>query len=181
LEALLFLGGMVLWGFVFAWHTKYTGLPVIANRVQVKYLWAATFTGLVAATFLGLSVDPQVRRITPEDYPNTFYQWLAMTLFSLGFTQLFMVFAPFAWLLRLFQSKAVAVALTVVFGVVVLLIKNHSSQTPLPFGLLAGMLFVRVASGLLMLYCYLRGGMLLAWWWALLAQSRHLIGLVGDE
>jgi hypothetical protein len=28
LEAVLLLGGTVLWAFVFAWHTKYTGRPV---------------------------------------------------------------------------------------------------------------------------------------------------------
>ena len=28
LEAVLFFGGLVLWAFVFAWHTKYTDQPV---------------------------------------------------------------------------------------------------------------------------------------------------------
>ena len=28
LDAIIFTGGFVLWGFVFAWHSKYTGRPV---------------------------------------------------------------------------------------------------------------------------------------------------------
>jgi hypothetical protein len=50
-------------------------------------------------------------------------QWLAMTLFSLGLKQLFVVFAPFAWLIRLFGKKEPAFILTVVFGLIVVVIR----------------------------------------------------------
>src|SRR5258708_34451291 len=101
LVALLFLGGMVLWAFVFAWHAKYTGLPVITGSVQQRHFQAATVSGVLLAILLRFFLDPSARSITPDDYPVTLVQWLAMTAFSLGFTQLFLVFAPFAWMLRL--------------------------------------------------------------------------------
>jgi hypothetical protein len=55
-------------------------------------------------------------------------QWLAMTLFSLGLKQLFLVFAPFAWLIRLFGKKEPAFILTLVFSLAVML---KVGQTPL--------------------------------------------------
>ena len=177
LSALLFLGGTVLWAFVFAWHTKYSGLPVFTGNVQSKHFQAATVSGVLMAILLRIFLDPAARSLIPDDYPVTPGQWLAMTLFSLGFTQLFLVFAPFAWMLRLSRNKTVAVVFTIVFGVVVLLIKTRSSPTPLPLGLAAGLVLVRVASGMLSVYFYLRGGILLVWWWGLLVLSRHLIGL----
>ena len=53
---------------------------------------------------------------------------------------------------------------------------NQSSMVGsyMPTALLAGFLVCRVAMGSLSVYFYLRGGVLLAWWWGLLLQSRHL-------
>src|SRR5258708_40307359 len=48
LEALLFLGGTVLWAFVFAWHTNYTGLPVFTSDVRRGAFLAASCAGLGA-------------------------------------------------------------------------------------------------------------------------------------
>jgi hypothetical protein len=177
LSALLFLGGTVLWAFVFAWHTKYCGLPVFTGDFKGKYFQVATVSGALLGIVLRIFLDPVARSVIPDDYPATLGQWLAMTLFSLGFTQLFLVFAPFAWMLRLSQNRNVAVVFTIVFGVAVLLIKTRSSPTPLPLALLAALLLVRVAGGLLSLYLYLRGGVLLVWWCGLLVQTRHLFGL----
>ena len=177
LEAVLFLGGIFLWGFVFAWHTKYTHRPVFRFKVDPVPFSVATVTGLAAALLLHLLLDPSLRARTPEDYPLTLPHWLAMTLFSLAFTQLFLVFAPFAWLTRLFRKPEPAILLTVIFGIFVFVVKNHASPTPIPSSLLLGLLVVRVATGLLSLYFFLRGGVLLVWWWGLLLQSRHLFQL----
>jgi hypothetical protein len=103
-------------------------------------------------------------------------QWLAMTLFSLGLKQLFVVFAPFSWLIRLFGRKEPAFILTVVFGLAVVVIREYRSSSPLlaePFFL--GLLAIRGAAQALSVYLYLRGGVLLVWWWELLLQSRHLL------
>src|SRR5262249_44642856 len=120
LEAVLFLGGMVLWGFVFAWHTAYTQRPVFTLKVSPALLVLAPMAGIGAGVGPRFLLDPILRVRTPEAYPTNFEQWLAKTLFSLSFLQLFLVFAPFAWLMRLIRKPAVAAVLTVLLGVAVL-------------------------------------------------------------
>jgi hypothetical protein len=176
LEALLFLGGIVLWAFVFAWHTKYSGRPVFTVNIGLWPLVVATVSGIIAAAVL-LRGDPTLRARTPADYPINFQQWVAMTLFSLAFTQLFLVFAPFAWLLRLFRRKETAWLMTVLFGLFVLGVKNRAPSVPVPPMLFLGLLVFRIIAGFLSVYFFLRGGVLLVWWWTLLLQSRHLFTL----
>jgi hypothetical protein len=176
LESLLFLGGIVLWAFVFAWHTRYSGRPVFTLKIGLWPLAVATTTGILAAALL-LRGDPALRARTPTDYPTNFPQWVAMTLFSLAFTQLFLVFAPFAWLIRLFRRKETAWLMTVLFGLFVLGVKNRAPATPMPPMLFLGLLLFRILAGFLSVYFFLRGGVLLVWWWTLLLQSRHLFTL----
>ncbi len=96
-----------------------------------------------------------------------------MTLFSLGLKQLFVVFAPFAWLVRLFGRKGPAFILTVIFGLAVMLIREYRSSSPLVVEpLFLGLLVLRGAALALSVYLYLRGGVLLVWWWDLLLQSQ---------
>jgi hypothetical protein len=178
LEALLFLGGIILWAFVFAWHPQYTHRPVVTFRIPPLAFGLATATGLFGALVLHFWLDPTLRTELPEDYPLTFKHWLAATLFSLAFTQLFVVFAPFAWLLRLSRRKAMALLLTVLFGVFVMLVRNRAATIP-PW-LLAALLVVRVLVGFLSVYFFWRGGVLLVWWWNLLLQSRHLLKLLNE-
>ena len=178
MEALVFLGGTVLWAFVFAWHTQYSGRPVFNLNLAPGPWFLATALGIVMAVLLQLLLDPALRVRTPEDYPTNVSQWVGMTLFSLGFTQLFLVFAPFAWLLRLFQRVEPAVVLTVLFGLFVFWIKNRTAATPIPPLMLVGLLSFRVVGGFLSVYFFLRGGVLLVWWWALLIHFRHLFWLV---
>lgn len=173
-EAVLFLCGIVLWAFVFGWHTKYTGRPVITFKVGlVPFIWA-TLGGLALALLLYTRLDPSLRLRTPEDYPATIEQWLAMTLFNFAFTQLYLVFAAYAWFVRLFQNLWMAAVLTILFGVFVLAVKNFNSPSPMPTPLLIALLASRITLGALSVYFYLRGGVLLAWWWGLLLQCRHL-------
>ena len=178
LEALLFLGGTVLWAFVFAWHTQYSGRPVFVLKVEKGLVAGVTVAGIVAALLFTMLVDPVMRARTPEDYPTNADEWISRVLFSLAFTQLFLVFAPVAWLMRLFRNKTIAVVLTVVFGLFVMMIKNTKAPNPLPTNLFLILLTLRAASGLLSLYFYLRGGAMLVWWWVLLIHSRHLLNLI---
>ena len=177
LEVLLLLGGTVLWAFVFAWHSKYTGRPVFRLKLKPRSIVTITLTGLGTAALLSFLVDPRLRIMTPADYPKNPQEWAARTLFSLAFTQVFLVFAPFAWLMRLFRDPKTAVGLTVLFGLFVMVVKNHSAPAPLPLGIFSGLLALRVITGLVSIYCYLRGGALLVWWWTLLLESRHLASL----
>jgi hypothetical protein len=174
LEASMFLGGIVLWSFVFAWHTRYTRRPVFTLKPGLGPFLLATSAGVVAAIVLRQWLDPTLRLRTPEDYPATVAQWVALALFSLAFNQLFLVFAPFAWAMRLFQNVAMAAILTILLGLFVLFIKNYHSPNPMTTNLLLGMFVVRLTLGALSVYFFLRGGVLLVWWWGLLLQSRHL-------
>ena len=123
LEAVIFFCGIVLWGFVFAWHTPYTHRPVFTLKMEPRLFITVTLAGIAVATAFHLFLDPALRLKMPEDYPADLRQWLAMVLFSLAFNQLFLIFAPFAWLMRLFQNRRVATVLTVLFGAFVLTIK----------------------------------------------------------
>jgi hypothetical protein len=179
--AMIFFCGIVMWGFVFAWHTLYTRRPVFTFKIEPRLFVTVTVTAIAVAAIFHLCIDPVLRVKTPEDYPADQQQWLAWTLFSLAFNQLFFVFAPYAWLIRLSQNQKVATGLTVLFGAFVLAIRNHSSPTPLPFLLLAIMLAVRIGMGFLSVSFYLRGGVLLSWWWTLLIEARNLLDLTGNS
>src|SRR5689334_12142478 len=69
LEAVLLLGGTVLWAFVFGWHTKYTGRPVFTLKLDPLSLLLASAAGLSAAALLYFFVDPQQRLKNPNEYP----------------------------------------------------------------------------------------------------------------
>jgi hypothetical protein len=175
LEAIMFFCSIVLWSFVFAWHTQYAHLPVFTLKIEPRLFATVTVVGIVVAMGYHLFLDPSLRLKTPEEYPADAKQWLAIALFSLTFNQLFLVFAPFAWLIRLFQNRWVATCLTVLFGAVVMAIKIQSTPAPFPPPLLAALLAGRVIMGFLAVSFYLRGGVLLSWWWTLLIEARHLV------
>jgi len=174
LESLLLVGAVVLWAFVFAWHTQYTRRPVFTLNFGWRLFALTTASGLLLTLALHWWVDPWLRAQAPQDYPADLEQWLAMTLFSLAFTQLFLVVAPFAWLLRLSRGNTMAVPLTVLFGAVALFVKFRSPSTPLPPGMFAALLAARLVLSLASVYLLLRGGVLLVWWWGLLLQGRLL-------
>lgn len=178
LEAVLLLGGFVLWAFVFAWHTKYSGQPVFNLRLPASHCIVTTVAGVALAVGLAGFVDPQFRASIPEDYPADFRQWIALTLFSLAFNQLLLVFAPFDWCMRLFRRRSVAMNFTVFLGVFVLLAKVRSSSVeiaPESFWLLV---LVRAATSGLSVWLYSRSGALLVWWLGFLLQARHLLALL---
>jgi len=177
LEAVAFLGAFVLWAFVFAWHTRHTGRPVFLLKPD-KVAWlTATLAGILIAVALHLFMDAAIRRANPEDFPHSLDEWIAVTLFILGFGQLFFVFAPFAFFIRLFRSPKVALVLTILFGVFVLILKAGSSPKPFGLPLLAARLLARVALGILAVFVYLRGGVLPVWWLGFLIEARHLLDL----
>lgn len=179
LATLLVLGGTVLWAFVFAWYEQYTRRPVFTLKVGRGVFAAATAAGVAVALAQHWLVDPWLRARVPQDYPANLGQWSGMTLFSLAFTQLFLVFAPLSWLLRLTRGRAMAVPLTVLFGALVMMAKHRGLANPLPAALFTGLLAARLAQGLVSVYFFLRGGAALVWWWSLLILSRHLLALAG--
>jgi hypothetical protein len=177
IEATIFLGGFVLWAFVFAWHTQYTRRPVFTLKIRGDTFAFATLAGVLGTTLSHFFFDPSLRMINPLEYPTDFDHWIASTLFTLVFAQLFLLFAPFAWLIRLFRNEKIAMGLTVAFGVAVWLLKVQSSPHPLPSSLFAELFAVRIVQGLLGVWFYLRGGILLTWWLGLLFEARHLFDM----
>jgi hypothetical protein len=180
LDGMIFLCGIILWGFVFAWHTQYTGRQVFVLKPESGPFIAATVVAIIAAALFDLLLDPSLRSKMPEDYPADLKHWFAFLLFSLAFNQLFLLFAPFAWLMRLVKNRWVAASLTVLFGVCLLAMKIRSLPTPVPTPLLAAVLAVRIATGFLAVWFYLRGGVLLIWWWTFLFEARHLLNLTDN-
>ncbi len=178
-EATIFFCGFVLWAFVFAWHTEYTHRPLFTLKIKPSIFAATTLVGIGAALGLHWLLDPRLRTLTPQDYPADFTHWLAHTLFSLSFTQLFLLFAPFAWAIRLFRNERVALWITVAFNVLVLALKSNSSPTPMPALLLVELLALRIAFGYFAIWFYLRGGIILVWWLGLLVEARHLLTFQG--
>jgi hypothetical protein len=182
LEAVLFFCSTVLWSFVFAWHHQYSHRPVFTTRQEPGPFLTATLAGIAMATAFHFFVDPSLRLKVPEEYPADPKQWLAMTLFALTFNQLFLVFAPYAWLVRLSKNRQVATGLTVLFGAIVLTVKTGSlSHTPIPSLWLAALLAVRIGMEFLCVSFYLRGGMLLSWWWTLLLEARYGFDFMGNS
>ena len=167
----------ILWSFVFGWHPQNARRPILAVKARAALWSAATLAGLAGAVMLRLFIDSVLQPLVPGDYPDTHEAWLAMTLFTLAFDQLFLCFAPFAFFVRLLQNQRAAAVLTVLFGVALLCLRIKS-LAPLVSPFFIAELFVwRTAAGFLTLYFYLKGGALLAWWWVLLLQLRHLITL----
>lgn len=179
LESTVLLGGFVLWAFVFAWHTEYTKRPVFTVRIKLPVFAAATVIGIAAALILHYFIDPSIRRVTPEDFPPDFAHWIASLLFSFAFTQLFLIYAPFAWLMRLFRNEEAAMWLTVALNVVVLVMRSHATPASLPALLFVELVALRILSSYLGLWFYLRGGILLVWWLDLLMEARHLMEFHG--
>lgn len=179
LEAVIFVCGIVLWSFVFAWHTPYTHRPVLVLKPEPRAFLTATFLGVIVAAAVQLWLDPLLRSTWPEEYPADLKHWLASVLFSLALNQLFLIFAPFAWLMRLLKNRSLAACLTALFGAGVLAMKAQSLGTPIPPPLLAVLLAGRAVMGLLAVGLYLRGGVVLVWWWTFLFEARLLPDLSG--
>lgn len=174
-EAVIFFGGFVLWAFVFAWHTEYSRRPVFTLKIKPADIAIVTLLGVLGALVSRLFFDPYLRTINPEEYPLDLEHWLASIFFVLTFSQLFLVFAPYAWAVRLFHNQKVAMGFTVTLGVAVWLLRVHSSQQALPMWLFLSLFVSRIFQGILLVFFYLRGGILLVWWLGLLVEARHLL------
>jgi hypothetical protein len=179
LEATILCCGFVLWAFVFAWHTEYTHRPVFTLKIKPSLFAAATIAGIVTGVILHFWSDPLIRPAAPKDFPPDLKHWAAGTVFSLAFMQLFLLYAPFDWAIRLFRSEKVALWVTVAFGILVLLLRNNSLPTELSSGLLIALMISKIAGIFFGVWFYLRGGIFLVCWLDLLLESRHLLTFAG--
>ncbi len=167
----------VLWAFVFAWQVECGRRPVLGLDFRPKLWVMATLCGVAWALMLHFLIDPQLRFITPKEFPTDGKSWAAMSLFAIGFDPLFLCFAPFAFFVRLSRRQEASVALTVLFGILVFWLRLHYSPVLPPWLFIVAMMVTRIVAGFLSVYFYLRGGALLVWWVALIMQLRYLMDL----
>jgi len=171
----VFLCSIVLWSFVFAWHTTYTTRPVWISRPDPKLFIAVTVIGVIVAVVLHVFADPALRARAPGEFPPDLQRWFAWVLFALFFNQLFGVFAPFAFFIRLFRQPLAATVLTALFGVFLLTNKLSILPGPLSSSLIVMLIISRLIGVYFTVALYLRGGILLASWWTLLLEARLLL------
>ena len=179
LEATILCCGFVLWAFVFAWHTEYTHRPVFTLKIKPALVAAATIAGILIGVALHFWSDPLIRPAAPKDFPPDVKHWAAATVFSLAFMQLFLLYAPFDWAIRLFRNEKVALGITVAFGILILLLRNNSLPAELSGGLLTALIISKIAGVFFGVWFYLRGGIFLVCWLDLLLESRHLLTFAG--
>ncbi|HTB86237.1 MAG TPA: hypothetical protein VK742_21495 [Candidatus Sulfotelmatobacter sp.] len=176
LLASAFFCGIVLWSFVFAWHTPYTGRPIFTDKFDPKLFSVVTLAGIILSTACKFWLDPKLKMAFPEDYPTDLLHWFAEVLFVFAFGQLFLTFAPCDWLMRLCRNRPVTVVLTAAFGASVTAMKMQPHAGEISTEVFTYLLTGRFLGALLAVLFYLRGGMVLAWWWALLFELRLLPG-----
>lgn len=178
LEAIIFLCSIILWSFVFAWHEPYSGLPLFVLHPGPAPWLLATVAGIGLALINHHWLDPVLRTKFPEEYPSDWLHWLAAVLFLLAFNQLFAVFAPIDWLMRLTKNRWATATLTGLLAAGLLYYKTQKLGVTVPSGMLVAMLFGRLFAGFLVVWFYLRGGLALVWWWGLLLDSRLTLDLL---
>lgn len=176
---MMMLCTFVLWAYAFAWQKPYAGSDVIITDFNWRLWLAATGIGIAWAALLYYGIDPQLRAVTPKEYPTSWNSWAAMALFHLALDPLFLTFAPFAFFMRLFRRRGLCFGLTVLFGVFVLFLKLQSGAKLPPLSLALELTALRLAGGALALYFYIRGGALVVWWMILLQECRFAIDLAG--
>jgi hypothetical protein len=175
LELLLVLGGSVFWAFVFAWHTKYNNRPVFNLKPGPMPFTIVTLAAVLLASLQFFVFDPPLRARLPNEYPSNAHELIATILFSLSFTHLFLVFAPFDWAMRLFKHQSVAITVVILLGMIVIVQKLQSMPETMPPGLVVMFVVARGLSSLVAVWLYARYGVALVWWWSLLLQARYLL------
>lgn len=162
----------VLWAFVFAWHKEYSGKEPLRFDLTAVTWAGVTALGVVVALALRFLLDDHLREIAPWNYPETAMEWLAVALFGIFFVSLFLVFAPFAFFLRLTRSKTVSFVLTVVGAAVVMALRFAATSGGGPeMWMFAGMGACQAA---IVLGLHLRFGAFGVWWFLALVEARHL-------
>lgn len=174
---MLFVCTYVLWAFVFAWQKPYAGHPAFGSGFPPRLWAAATLCAVAWAAILHFLIDPQLRAVTPKEFPTSVTLWLAMALFTVALNPLFLTFAPYAFFMRLFRRPQLCVPLTVLFGVFVLFLKLQSGAKLPPFSLALELTALRLVGGFVALFFYMRGGVPLVLWMVMIQECRFGIDL----
>lgn len=178
LWCVLLFAMFVMWGFVFAWQLQYGGTPAIQLKLPPRLGDSATLYAVGAAIGMHYFVDPQLRVFSPGDYPVSWRAFWTMGLFVLGLEPLFLCFAPYAFFIRLARKQEVALVMTVAFGIFVLVMKLISAPTMPSIWVVVELMALRVLVGFASLYYYLKGGVFLIGWLALILHLRLALDLI---
>jgi hypothetical protein len=177
LELVLLMGTFFLWSFVFGWQGPYGGRDPLQPSKSAK-LWAlATASAVAVAALHYFVLDARLRPLAPDEFPSSHSAWLAMALSTLTLTQLFVVFAPLAFFLRMISRRWLAVALTLAFNLFVMLRRSALAPTTLPPCLLASLIGIRLLGASILIFFYFKGGLPLACWATFLVHARLLLEL----
>lgn len=179
LVAVVVWAAFVMWAAVFAWQERYGQRAVFPKSVSSKLWFIALTLGVLGAAISFHFGDPVLRQLAPTDFPRNPGQWLDHMLFNLALEQLFLCFAPFAFLVRLVPSAKAAAVGVVLFGLLVFALKLQSMKTTLAWDVALVMVIFRAIHSTVTIWLYLRGGAWLVWLFALLLQCRHWFAFEG--
>jgi hypothetical protein len=174
---MLVLVSFMLWSFVFGWYPRFMSRPVVHFHPGRGVWVLAVAGGLIGGMILRFGVDPILRAARPGDYPASAAEWIVFTLFSLGFSQLFVSYAPLSFFLRLFGRATAAIGLTVLFGLGLLAAQLQGTGVELEPSFLVSLYLIRALFGVMSGILFLHGGLLPTMSWALLLELRLLPGL----
>jgi hypothetical protein len=172
---MLFWTAFCLWSFVFAWHEEGVASSVFLRKVDAKWWIGVTLLGVVAAILEYHFLDPHTRELKFVRFPQNFSEWGAMLLFNLAFDQLFLCFAPYAFFIRLFRKRNWAATQVVMLSVFVLVLKLFSEETLVFSPLIVTLFLLRIVGSSIVIFLYIRGGVVLVCWWVFLLQTRHFV------
>lgn len=172
-EVVIGWAAFVMWAAVFAWHEKHGQHPVFPKRVPPNLWLIALALGGAGAAISFHFGDPTLRQFAPTDFPRNPAQWTEHVLFNLAMEQLFLCFAPFAFLVRLLPGVKAASVATVLFGLLVFALKLQSVAAALTWDAALGLALFRALNSAVAVWLYCRGGVWLVWLFALVLQCRH--------
>jgi len=165
----------VLWAFVFAWHKEYFRQSPIRQDLPGRFWAAIGSAGLVTAVLLRFALDPWLRGVAPWDYPESGMEWMAVVLFAVFFGALFLVFAPFAFFIRLTRNIRFSCVATVLGAVTVMSLRYLATADDRSAATMAILGLVFAGQAAVSLTLYLKGGALAVWLFLFLVETRHLI------
>jgi hypothetical protein len=165
----------VLWAFVFAWHKEYFGQAPIRQDLPVRFWASIGAAGFGAAVLLRLALDPWLRGVAPWNYPESGMEWTAVVLFAVFFGALFLIFAPFAFYIRLTRNARVSSVATVLGATAVMLLRYLATADDRSVSTAALLAVVFAGQATVSLTLYLRGGALAVWLFMFLVETRHLV------
>ena len=165
----------VLWAFVFAWHKEYFKREPIRTDLPGPFWALIVAAGLATAVIVRLMLDPWLRGVAPWNYPESGMEWTAVVLFALFFGSLFLIFAPFAFFIRLTRDARVSSVVTVLGAVAVMMLRYLATSEDRSGTTAAILGVVFAGQATVSLTLYLKGGALAVWLFMFLVETRHLI------